>query len=219
MPPCEDYLVTYLSIFGPAKKETLLKAARSHDYGEASAAEAIRFAAKIGKIRHCKWTGLYHLDQHKDIIRTLRNNVLLDKFGPHIVLIMFVFFALVFCLLFSRAYGQDVPDWCIRGIAAVETGAHWNDTGDIELGKKGPDLGPWQMSRAVAREYGASEKRLASDVIYAESLTRKHLARLYGVTGCWLEAVAAYRAGLRGRNKPHALDYAQRAKNYGETYQ
>lgn len=145
------------------------------------------------------------------------------KYGGPIALIVSVALVLSLCLWRAKAFGADVPDWAIRGIAAVETGAHWYNTGNVRgtwSANASGDVSPWHLSRAVLKDYGLTDKRtrIDTDTVYAESIVRMHLLNLYAKTKCWSEAVAAYRAGLGGRHKSHARDYAERAQNYGETY-
>jgi hypothetical protein len=134
------------------------------------------------------------------------------------------FWLLVMALGFaSVAHGQDVPAWVIRGIAAVETGVHWSDTGDIRgtwSSNDTGDVGPWHISLAVLRDLKLSDHadRLQRDPVYAESITRLWLLRLYAATGDWFQVCAAWRAGLKGRHRAMARDYAERARNYGTTY-
>jgi len=125
----------------------------------------------------------------------------------------------------GTARGQDqVPDWVLRGIAAVETGVHWRDTGDLD-GATWPKsttgaVGPWHISLSVLSDLklSAHAERIHRDPVFAESITRMWLLRLYAVTGDWSEVCAAWRAGLRNRHRAWARDYAQRAHDYGTTY-
>ncbi|MGL6350737.1 MAG: hypothetical protein ACRC2U_13045, partial [Aeromonas sp.] len=94
-----------------------------------------------------------------------------SKYAPMIIFILCIFLTLLFCLKIS---GQEPPAWIIRGIAAVETGAHWSAPGRINLGKIGPALGPWQMTKMVAVEHGLSAYKIKTDIKYAESATKIH---------------------------------------------
>lgn len=123
----------------------------------------------------------------------------------------------------GTAKGQEVPDWVVRGIAAVETGVHWHDTGHLDgtwARSSTDDVSPWGISPDVLKDLklSAHADRLHRDPVFAESIARKWLLHLHGVTGCWLQACAAWRAGLRGRHRAWARDYAERARNYGTTY-
>lgn len=119
---------------------------------------------------------------------------------------------------------EVTPDWCIRGIAALETGVHWTDTGTIRgkwsVSSTG-DVSPWGLSPAVLADLGLTgkTKRIHSDPVYAESVVRLWLSRLYETTGDWDQAVAAWRGGLAGRNRKLAKEYAVRVRNYGSFYQ
>jgi hypothetical protein len=137
-----------------------------------------------------------------------------DRFAPGLVLlIVTLFFTLGLC-------AQDVPAWVVRGIAAVETGTEWRAIGDVRgtwsRGSIG-EVGPWQLSPAVLRDLKAYERRfrIHADPVLAESLTRAWLLRLYGVTGSWSQAVAAYHAGLGKRSHGFAVEYAARVRAVG----
>ncbi len=123
-------------------------------------------------------------------------------------------------LLLAKAEGAEVPAWCIRGIAAVETGTDWRDIGDVrgtwsrcDIG----EVGPWQLSPAVLRDLHAYDRRFRvhADPVLAESLTRAWLLRLYGVTRSWPQAVAAFHAGLGRRTESFATTYAERVRAAG----
>lgn len=119
------------------------------------------------------------------------------------------------------ANGQEVPAWVMRGIAAVETASTWRDIGDLtyrdrRVGGAG-EVGPWQLSPDVLRDLRAYDRRsrVHADVVFAESLTRAWLLHLYGVTGNWPSAVAAYHGGLGNRREHFAIAYAQRVRAAG----
>jgi len=128
-------------------------------------------------------------------------------------------------LLFLAAglCAQDVPPWVLRGIAAVETGTDWRDTGDVRgtwaRGSIG-EVSPWQLSPDVLRDLGAYDRRarVHSCPVLAESLTRAWLVHLYARTGTWPQAIAAYHAGLRGRHRAYAREYADRVLNLAATF-
>jgi hypothetical protein len=114
----------------------------------------------------------------------------------------------------------EVPDWCLRGIAQVETNSDWRDIGSItyrdqRLGAIG-EVGPWQLSPDVLHDLGVASKaaRIHRDVIYAESLTRAWLLRCYARTGSWIEAVAIYHVGSAGDLATGRL-YAQQVSAVG----
>lgn len=134
-----------------------------------------------------------------------------------IYLLICVSLTFLFCLRIAAV--EQPPEWIIRGIAAVETGAHWSSPGEIKLGQRGPDLGPWQISRAVAKELGASSSRLQACHIYAEKKTVAHLTKLHARLGDWREVAKAWRAGVNGRHKKYAIEYAERVENYGRFYE
>lgn len=132
------------------------------------------------------------------------------------------FIGIVLALALATADGADVPAWVVRGIAQVETGTDWRGIGDVRgsfsRGSIG-EVGPWQLSPAVLRDLHAYDRRrrVHADVVLAESLTRAWLLHLYGVTGSWSEAVAAYHAGLGARRQPFATTYADRVRAVGIT--
>lgn len=146
--------------------------------------------------------------------------LILSGMGFWLLLVLIAFGA----LSANHASGQDtVPDWVVRGIAAVETGVHWRDTGDLDgawARSSTNDVSPWGISPAVLADLrlSAHADRLHRDPVYAESITRRWLLHLHSITGSWLQTCAAWRAGLRGRHRAWARDYAERARNYGTTY-
>jgi hypothetical protein len=151
----------------------------------------------------------------RGILTFLRNHAV----GPA-VLIVFV----LLTLSTIRLVALEVPDWAIRGIAACETGTHWTDIGQLDR-KTWPAsstgaVSPWHISLAVLDDLGVLGKaaRIHRDPVLAESYVRQHLLHLYSVTGDWREAVAAWRAGLQDRHRPVAVEYSQRAFNYGTSY-
>jgi hypothetical protein len=118
---------------------------------------------------------------------------------------------------------QDVPTWVLRGIAAVETGVHWHDMGEISgtwSKNSTGDVGPWHISPAALKDLNRTHlaERINREAVLAESVARLWLLHLYRTTGCWHETVAAWRAGLDGRHRDYARDYAVRAFNYGTAY-
>lgn len=137
-----------------------------------------------------------------------------DRIWPGIVLIIATSgFALGLC-------AQDVPRWVLVGIAQVETGTEYRDMGDVrgtwQRGAIG-ECGPWQLAPSVLRDLHAYGRRhrVHADVVFAESLTRAWLLRLYGVTGNWSQAVAAYHSGLGRRTESFAINYADRVRAAG----
>lgn len=123
----------------------------------------------------------------------------------------------------SQLKAQEVPDWVLRGIAAVETGVHWHDTDRIDgtwgMSSTG-DVGPWHISPAALKDLKRSHlaERIHRDAVLAESIARLWLSHLYRSTGCWHQSVAAWRLGLGRRHEGTAREYAERAFNYGTAY-
>lgn len=142
----------------------------------------------------------------------------LSLWGGHLALLAAIALAFLFCK--GCLAGAEVPAWVVRGIAAVETGTDWRDIGDVRgtwsRGSIG-EVGPWQLSPAVLRDLRAYDRRfrIHADPVLAESLTRAWLLRLYGATGTWDDAVAAYHAGLGRRSEPFATTYAERVRAVG----
>lgn len=123
----------------------------------------------------------------------------------------------------SQLKAEEVPDWVMRGIAAVETGVHWHSTGSITgtwTSNTSGDVGPWHISKAALKDLKRSHlaERINTEAVLAESIARLWLVRLYRTTGCWHQTVAAWRGGLDGRHRDYAVEYAQRAYNYGTAY-
>jgi 3-methyladenine DNA glycosylase/8-oxoguanine DNA glycosylase len=75
------------------------------------------------------------------------------------------------------------------------------------------------MSKMVASERGLSVSKIRTDSKYAERATAIHLTYLFLQLNDWREVAKAWRAGLNGRKKQYAIDYAQRVENYGKYYQ
>lgn len=120
-------------------------------------------------------------------------------------------------------YASEVPDWVVRGIAAVETEVHWHDTGKITgtwTSNTTGDVGPWHISPAVLKDLKRSHlaERIHREPVLAESIARLWMLHLYKVTGDWHQVCAAWRLGLGRRHEPKARRYAERAFNYGTAY-
>ncbi len=115
----------------------------------------------------------------------------------------------------KMAHSVEVPNQIIAAIAEIETGTTWRGTGDVRgvwsRGNIG-EVSPWQLSPAVLRDLRAYDRRsrVHSDTVFAESLVRQWLSRLHDATGSWSQAVAAYHAGIAGRHRRYARDYAAR---------
>jgi len=138
-----------------------------------------------------------------------------SKFWHIIFLVSSVGLTLALCLAATpKAHGVEVPDSIIRALVMVESGATWENTGDISgdwaRGKAG-EISHFQLSRAAIADMGATAKarRIAADPVLAESFARLWLSRCYDRAGNWPEAVARYNAGSRYRSRA-ARDYSAR---------
>ncbi len=139
----------------------------------------------------------------------------LDRILPGLVLLVATsFLAIGLCAV-------ECPDWAIRGICAVESGCDWRSTGDVRgkwiRGDAG-EVSCFQLTPAVLRDLHAYSRRFRvhADPVLAESLTRAWLLHLYGVTGSWMEATAAYHSGLGNRRQRYAISYAERVSAAGQ---
>lgn len=149
------------------------------------------------------------------IRREIRRRALAKFAGP-LSLIGAVLLTVALCIgCTASAAAVEVPDRIVAAIAAVETSTEWRSIGDVRGTFARGDIGevsPWQISPAVLRDMRAYDRRhrVHADPVFAESLVRLWLGRLYLTTGNWPEAVAAYHAGLRGRHRSYAREYADR---------
>lgn len=138
---------------------------------------------------------------------------------PHLAFLCAILLAFLFCRFGLAA---DIPDWCIRGIAAVETNTTWRDIGDLTYRdrRQGEDgeVGPWQLAPAALADMDVSHlrSRIHREPILAESMTRAWLLRCYRRTGDWFEAVAIYHTGPRGDVR-RGHNYAARVRAAGIT--
>ncbi len=161
------------------------------------------------------------LDAQREYLRVMaerptfwsRFRAFLSRIWGGLVLIVCVLLTTLGCV--AMAQGVEVPDRVIAAIAQVETGTEWRGIGDVRGSWNRGDIGevsPWQISPAVLRDLNAYDRRFRvhADPVLAESLVRLWLGRLYERTGCWSQACAAYHAGLAGRHRGYARDYAAR---------
>lgn len=133
--------------------------------------------------------------------------------GPILLLVATAAFTIGLC-------AAEVPDRLLVGICAVESGTEWRGVGDVR-GKwtRGADgeASPFQLSLAALSDMGVTNiNRVHRDTVYAESLTRLWLSRLYRKHGNWPDSLAAYNAGSRYRSKT-AREYASRVLNIATT--
>lgn len=142
---------------------------------------------------------------------------------PHLALLLAIAVTLCACLLAaSNAKAQEIPDWCLRGIAMVETGTTWRDMGDLHYSDKriGADgeVGPWQLAPCALKDLGVEHlrSRIHREPILAESMTRAWLLRCYARTGNWFDAVRIYHTGPDG-DRRRGIKYAERVLSAGIT--
>ncbi len=106
----------------------------------------------------------------------------------------------------------------LTGIAAVETGytrhGIGSGKGTWSVGQSG-EVSPWQIHPSVLRDLGlhAKSARINRDIVYAESIARLWLGRLYIRFGNWPDSVAAWNGGPRGLERRSARDYSDRVMN------
>ena len=113
----------------------------------------------------------------------------------------------------------SVPDSIIYAVAMRETGSEWRGH-LVRRGREwvGSDVSPWQLSRALLHDLGASVARASRDPAYAETIVRRWLAHLLAVTGSWPRALAAYHRGLRRTDTAAARQYADDCLNLAALY-
>lgn len=110
---------------------------------------------------------------------------------------------------------EEIPDWVIAGIAAVETGSTYQNGSLIKYrdrrdGAAG-EVGPWQLAPAVLTHMGVShlKDRIRHETMLAESMTRAWLLKCFQRTGNWWAAVAMFHTGSAG-NRARGKRYAER---------
>jgi hypothetical protein len=139
---------------------------------------------------------------------------------PHLLFLAIVVLFVLSIVVAGKTAAADIPDWCIRGIAAVETNTTWRDIGDLTYRdrRQGADgeVGPWQISPDALRDLGVSHlmTRIHREPVLAESMTRAWLLRCYRTTGDWFDAVAIYHTGPSG-DRRRGLNYAERVRAAG----
>lgn len=102
------------------------------------------------------------------------------------------------CCLFS----EEVPDWVIKGMAAVESSSYWTNEGwvyvDKRVGKAG-ELGMFQMTRAAFNEVKRPGERfedLKWDTKLAERTAKRYILKLRANgKRSWRKALAIYNGG------------------------
>lgn len=121
------------------------------------------------------------------------------------------------CILVASVCAEDVPDWVIRGIAAVETSSHYRNGFLVYVDRRdglAGEVGPFQMTRAAydtIKQPGDSFSRMRHDAKYAERMARRYLVWLrQGGKRSWEEVVGRYNGGRRV-----IVSYAERVKAVG----
>lgn len=116
---------------------------------------------------------------------------------------------------------EEVPEWVVAGIAAVETGSVYRDNRlvlyrDRRDGADG-EVGPWQLSPSVLRDMRLLHQRdrARTDSAFSEKAARQWLLRcLRRADNDWDAAVAIYHTGPKGSTRRGRL-YAERVRNAG----
>ncbi len=119
-----------------------------------------------------------------------------------------------------------VPDWVVRGLAAVETKSYFTPSGRLvyvdrsgDSGDSDDGRGPFQTTNAafdMVRHPGERWANLATDFRLAEAVARRYIGFLYleKAGKDWTTAMAWYRKGSHYRCA-EAQDYARRAAAIG----
>lgn len=120
-----------------------------------------------------------------------------------------------------------VPDWVIRGIAAVETKSYFRDDGKLvyvdhsgDTGETDDGLGPFQTTQGafnMVRRAGERWTALRVDYRFAEAIARRYIGYLYVAKAGrdWTRALGWYRKGANW-SSPAGRDYAARATAIGQ---
>ena len=128
---------------------------------------------------------------------------------------------LLICTTLPNHAEEEVPQWVVAGIAAVETGSlyqdgcliHYRDRRDGADG----EVGPWQLSPCVLQDMRKSHlrDRARTDVPFSERLARTWLMHCFRRSaGDWDVAVAMYHTGPAGSAR-RGLRYAKRVRSAG----
>ena len=127
--------------------------------------------------------------------------------------------ALFLCAACQGTYAREVTiESALSAIVAVESGCTRVGMGQIsgrwEIGADG-EVSPFQLHVDLLRDLGVSGKlaRLHRDPVYAESLARFQLDRLYKRFGNWPDTFAAWNGGANGYKRRMARDYSERCMN------
>ena len=121
--------------------------------------------------------------------------------------------------LLANGNAQDITiDHALGAIVAVESGCTRVGMGQIsgrwEVGADG-EVSPFQLHQRLLRDLGVAGKsaRIHRDTVYAESISRLILERLYNRFGNWPDTFAAWNGGPNGYKRRMARDYSVRCMN------
>jgi len=117
----------------------------------------------------------------------------------------------------------DVPDWCLRGILAVETSSYYRTDGSIAYinhrTSSAGAIGATQIKSIALRTVHLSSMRyqIATEPGAAEYAATIYLRWLYRRTGSWPQAVAWYGVGPDG-DADDGRDYLRRVLSASRIY-
>lgn len=116
---------------------------------------------------------------------------------------------LLLALAISLRATDEVPAWCMAGIAAVESSSYYDGNRIVYVnqrrGRNG-EVGVWQALPKLLRQWKLSPSLYEQDSAYAERATRAILTSYYQRSGDWMVSVAMWHRP----NDPHS----ERAKTY-----
>jgi hypothetical protein len=138
------------------------------------------------------------------------------RFPLRLILSILTSVAVLLAICELKACSSECPDWCVRGIMAVETSSYLKADGSIQYvnqrrGKDG-ERGITQAMPATLRKYGFSPSLAEQDPAYALAATRFILADYYATTGNWWHAVAKWNR-FTSYQSPQAQSYARRVSD------
>ena len=125
------------------------------------------------------------------------------------------------CVSLTASAEDEVPQWVIAGIAAVETGSLYQEGCLILYHDRrdgaGGEVGPWQLSRAVLQDMRSEQQRDRArvDPAFSEGLARRWLLHCFNRSGRdWDAAVAMYHTGHSGNHR-RGFQYTERVRAVG----
>ena len=118
-----------------------------------------------------------------------------------------------------HAQAQEITiEQALSALVQVESGCVRVGMGQIsgrwEVGADG-EVSPFQLHQRLLRDLGVAGKsaRIHRDTVYAESISRLILERLYNRFGNWPDTFAAWNGGPNGYKRRMARDYSVRCMN------